>query len=201
MKIIGLTGNIASGKSLVADMFKKLGAVVIDADLVARNVVEPGKAAWEDIRDTFGSGVLSNDGTVDRKKLGEIVFNDEEKRKALNNITHPRIREEISGLIETSRKEGAAVVIIEAALIVENGGWLRDVIEKLIVVGTTRDLQIDRLVRRNNLSRDEALSRINSQMASSEKERHGDFIIDNSGSLEDTEQQVQTVWKEIKQNS
>jgi dephospho-CoA kinase len=96
VKIIGLTGNIASGKSAVGEMFKMLGATVIDADQAARSVVEPEKPAWKDIVDTFGSGALNPDGTIDREKLGEIVFNDEAKRKVLNDITHPRILEELN---------------------------------------------------------------------------------------------------------
>lgn len=197
VKIIGLTGNIASGKSSVAQMFEKLGARIIDADLVARAVVEPNRPAWNEIRDTFGAEVLNPDGTIDREKLGEIVFNDEEKRKALNEITHPRIIEEIKGLIERSRDEGVNVTIIEAALIVEKGGWLRDIIDNLIVVSASEDSRIERLMSRNGYSREEALSRIRSQMPSAEKEKHGDFIIDNSTSLEDTESQVISIWEKI----
>lgn len=197
VKIIGLTGNIASGKSSVAQMFEKLGARIIDADLVARAVVEPNRPAWNEIRDTFGAEVLNPDGTIDREKLGEIVFNDEEKRKALNEITHPRIIEEIKGLIERSRDEGVKVTIIEAALIVEKGGWLRDIIDNLIVVSASEDSRIERLMYRNGYSREEALSRIRSQMPSAEKEKHGDFIIDNSTSLEDTGSQVISIWEKI----
>jgi dephospho-CoA kinase len=200
VKIIGLTGNIASGKSSVADMFEKLGAKTIDADRVARSVVEPHKPAWKEIVEKFGSEVLNPDGTIDREKLGEIVFNNEDKRSLLNDITHPRILEEIKEFIESSRNEENSIVIIEAALIVEKGGWLRDIVESLIVVSANEESRIERLMERNGYTRDEALSRINSQMPSAEKEKHGDFIIDNSGSTEATESQVISVWDKIKES-
>jgi len=197
VKIIGLTGNIASGKSAVGEMFKMLGAVVIDADQAARSVVEPEKPAWKDIVDTFGSSVLNPDGTIDREKLGGIVFNDEAKRKVLNDITHPRILEELSERIERNRLEGKDAVIIEAALIVEKGGWLKEIIDALIVVSSDRESRIERLGSRSGYTREEALSRINSQMPSAQKEKHADFVIDNSGSLEDTQHQVLKVWENI----
>ena len=201
MKIIGLTGNIASGKTTVGEMFEKLGAKIIDADLVARTVVEPQKPAFKEIVDKFGSAILSTDGTIDREKLGEIVFNDEDKRKILNEITHPRIVEEITEILESSRGEGVDVIIIEAALIVEKGGWLQDIIESLIVVSAIEDSRIERLMSRNKYSREEALSRINSQMPGAEKEKHGDYIIDNSESPEATERQVLNIWKEISESN
>lgn len=197
MKIIGLTGNIASGKSVVAQMFERLGAKIIDADLVARTVVEPNKPAYKEIVDTFGRGVLNSKGDIDREKLGKIVFNDEEKRDILNKITHPKIVDEIKELIESNRKEGTEIIIIEAALIVEKGGWLRDIIDSLIVVSASEDSRIERLMSRNGYSRDEAMARISSQMPSVEKEKHGDFIVDNSTSLEDTDSQVLSIWEKI----
>jgi len=197
VKIIGLTGNIASGKSSVADMFEKLGAKIIDADRVARSVVEPQKPAWKEIVEKFGSGVLNSEGAVDREKLGEIVFNDDDKRCLLNDITHPKILEEIKELIESTRNEENRIVIIEAALIVEKGGWLREIVQSLIVVSANEESRIERLMERNGYTRDEALSRISSQMPSAEKEKHGDFIIDNSGSPEATKSQVLNIWKEI----
>ena len=197
VKIIGLTGNIASGKTTVGEMFEKLGAKVIDADRVARSVVEPQKPAWKEIVDTFGSGVLNSEGTVDREKLGNIVFNNEDKRALLNEITHPRIAQEITELIESERKGGTRIIIIEAALIVEKDGWLKEVIDGLIVVTADEESRIERLMSRNGYSKDEALARINAQMQSAEKEKHGDFIIDNSGSPEATESQVICIWEKI----
>ncbi len=194
VQIIGLTGNIASGKTTVAEMFEKLGAKIIDADSVARTVVEPHSPAWNEIRDKFGDEILNPDDTIDREKLGEIIFNDENKRDLLNDITHPRIVDEIKELIESNRKE---VIIIEAALIVEKGGWLREIVESLIVVSASENSRIERLMSRNGYTREEALARINSQMPSAEKEKQGDYVIDNSGSPEATEEQANSIWEKI----
>jgi dephospho-CoA kinase len=196
MKVIGLTGNIGCGKSVVARMFEELGARVIDADLVARLVVEPGEPAWNEIVQTFGEAILNSDGTINRGKLGEIVFNDKEKREALNRITHPRIIERIKELIEEFRKENVEVVIVEAALIVEKGG-VKPLINDLIVVTADEEAQIRRLIERNALSREEALSRIKSQMPLSEKVKYATYLIDNSGTLDETRKQVEEVWKRI----
>jgi dephospho-CoA kinase len=196
MKVIGLTGNIGCGKSVVARMFEELGARVIDADLIARLVVEPGEPAWNEIVQTFGEAILNSDGTINRGKLGEIVFNDKEKREALNRITHPRIIERIKELIEEFRKENVEVVIVEAALIVEKGG-VKPLINDLIVVTADEEAQIRRLIERNALSREEALSRIKSQMPLSEKVKYATYLIDNSGTLDETRKQVEEVWKRI----
>lgn len=196
MKVIGLTGNIGCGKSVVARMFEELGARVIDADLIARLVVEPGEPAWNEIVQTFGEAILNSDGTINRGKLGEIVFNDKEKREALNRITHPRIIERIKELIEEFRKENVEVVIVEAALIVEKGG-MKPLINDLIVVTADEEAQIRRLIERNALSREEALSRIKSQMPLSEKVKYATYLIDNSGTLDETRKQVEEVWKRI----
>ena len=196
MKILGLTGNIASGKSLVASMLAKHGARVIDVDDIAKKIVEPGQPTWERIVESFGKDILNQDDTINRKTLGDIIFNDEQKRKVLNDITHPVIIQTARDKVEKFKKENAKVVIIEAALIVEKGG-LKDLIDKLIVVTSDQNSQIDRLAGRNDFSQEEALSRINSQMPASEKAKHGDYVIDNSGSIEETEKQVYDLWKEI----
>jgi dephospho-CoA kinase len=196
MKVIGLTGNIASGKSAVASMLEDLGAKVIDADDIARKVVEPNEPAWREIVDTFGQDILNPNETINRKKLGEIIFNDNEKRKILNDITHPKIIQKVRERVETYKNENVEVVIIEAALIVEKGG-LKDLIEKLIVVSSDEESQIERLTKRNSLSKEEALSRIYSQMPTSEKALHGDYIIDNSGTIKNTQNQVNNIWLEI----
>jgi dephospho-CoA kinase len=197
MKVIGLTGNIASGKSVVASMFEDLGAKVIDVDDIARKIVEPNETAWKKIVDTFGQNILNPDSTINRKKLGEIIFNDYEKRKILNDITHPKIIQNARDKVEKYKNEMVEVVIIEAALIVEKGG-LKDLIEKLIVVTSDEVSQIERLTERNGFSKEEALSRINSQMPTSEKVKHADYIIDNSGTTSETENQVKKLWHEIR---
>jgi dephospho-CoA kinase len=196
MKIIGLTGNIASGKTEVAKIFKELGAEIIYADKVAREVVEPGELAWQEIIEEFGSDILNTDGSINRKKLGEIVFNDDKKREQLNRITHPRIMTKIKETIDSYKKENVKLVIIEAALIVERGGLLT-LIDELIVVSADEETQIERIMTRDGLQRDEALSRIESQMPISEKTKHATCVIDNSGSLEETRRQVEGIWERI----
>jgi dephospho-CoA kinase len=196
MKIIGLTGNIASGKTEVAKMFKDLGAKIIDADKIAREVVEPGELAWQEIVEKFGSDILNSDGSINRKKLGGIIFNDDKKREQLNRITHPRIMTKIKETIDNYKKENVKLVIIEAALIVERGGLL-NLIDELIVVSTDEETQIERIMTRDGLQRDEALSRIESQMPISEKTKHATYIIDNSGSLGETRKQVEGIWERI----
>lgn len=200
MKVIGITGNIASGKSTVARMFEALGARIIDADEIARIVVEPGAPAWEEIVSEFGRDILEPDGAINRKRLADIVFGDEAKRKRLNDITHPRIRERISDLLREYEKEGAPVVMVEATLIVERGG-LKSLIDGLIVVTADEETQIERLIRDKGYKREEAVSRLRAQMPAREKMMHGDYIIDNSGSLEDTRAQVKAVWGEIRSSA
>ncbi len=196
MKVIGLTGGVACGKSFVASMFRELGANIIDADQVARLVVEPGQPAWKEIVERFGEVVLNSDGTINRNQLGGIVFGDEEKREELNRITHPRIIGKIKELIEEHRNEGAGVVIVEAALIVEKGG-MKPIISDLIVVTADEETQIKRLTQGVGLSREKALLRIKSQMPISEKIKHATHVIDNSGNLETTRKQVKEIWERI----
>jgi dephospho-CoA kinase len=196
MKIVGLTGNIASGKTEVAKIFKELGAKIIDADRIAREVVELGEPAWQEIVDEFGSNILNSDGSINRRKLGEIIFNDDTRREHLNRITHPRIMNKIKEAIDQYKKENVNLVIIEAALIVERGGLLK-VIDELIVVSADAETQIERIMTRDGLQRDEALSRMESQMPISEKTKHAAYIIDNSRSLGETRKQVEEIWKKI----
>lgn len=196
MKIIGLTGNIASGKTEVAKIFKELGAKIIDADRIAREVVEPGERAWQEIVEEFGRDILESDGSINRKKLGAIVFNDDKKREQLNRIAHPRIMTKIIEAIDKYKKENAKIVIIEAALIVETGGLL-NLIDELIVVSADEETQIKRIMTRDGLQRDEALSRIKSQLPMPEKTKHATYIIDNSGSLRETRKQVEEIWEKI----
>ncbi|MDA2920438.1 dephospho-CoA kinase [Desulfobacterota bacterium AH_259_B03_O07] len=196
MKIIGLSGNIASGKTEVANYFKDLGAKLIDADQIAREIVKRGEDAWQEITNEFGREILNSDETINRKKLGEIIFTHEEKREKLNKITHPKIMAKIKERIESYKKERVKVVIIEAALIAENGG-LKNLLDYLIVVTADEETQISRIAKRDNLTREDALSRIHSQMPTSEKIKHATFVIDNSGSLAETRKQAGDVWYRI----
>ena len=196
MRVIGLTGGIASGKSTVSRMFADLGAKVIDADKIAREVVEPGKPALADIVKTFGADMLLPNGELDRKKLGAVVFNDPQKRAQLNAITHPRIAATVQERLDELRKQGAEVAIYEAALIVENKIHLG--MEGLIVVAIDEETQIDRMARRDELTREEAQKRIRAQAPLSDKIAVADWVIETNGALPSTREKVAKVWEEIR---
>jgi dephospho-CoA kinase len=197
VKVIGITGNIASGKSSVARTFEELGARIIDADEVARAVVEPGEPAWKEIVMEFGEKILEpGGGKIERKKLADLVFRDEEKRKSLNEITHPRIKEKIRGLLSEYEKGGARIAMVEATLIVEGGG-LMELLDGLIVVTADEETQIERLIKDKGYTREEAVSRLRAQMPAEEKVKHADYVIDNSGPLEDTRRRVKEVWESV----
>jgi dephospho-CoA kinase len=196
MRVIGLTGGIASGKSTVSRMFRDLGAAVIDADLVAREVVQPGQPALADIVQTFGPEMLLSDGTLDRKRLGALVFADAEQRRKLNGITHPRIAATVAARLEELRKQGAEQAIYEAALIVENK--LHQGLDGLIVVAIDEPTQIERILKRDELTKEEALSRIRAQAPLSDKVAVADWVIETSGILPATRKKVEKVWEEIR---
>lgn len=191
-RIIGLTGGIASGKSTVAAMLRELGAHIVDADQLARQVVEPGTPALAEIAARFGPGVLQPDGTLDRKKLGAIVFADADARQALNRITHPRIAAAGQEAIARLAARGVNPVIYEAALIVEN--QLHTWMHGLIVVSVPPEVQRARLMARDHLDEDAARARIAAQLPLAKKVAVADHVIDNSGTLEDTRAQVCDLW-------
>ncbi len=195
MKLIGLTGSIASGKSLVADMLLKLGASVIDADQIAREVVKPGMPAWKALVETFGEDILASDQTIEREKLGKIVFADDEARLKLNRITHPEIGREMASQIVKYQEKGKSFVVLEAALLLETDA--KSMVNSVIVVTVDKDIQIQRLLKRDNISREEALQRIHSQMSGEEKAGQADYVISNSGSIEETEKQVHSLWQRL----
>jgi len=192
MRIIGLTGGIASGKSTVARLLEKLGAVVIDADQLAREAVLPGSAACTKIAEAFGSGILNPDGTIDRKALGSIVFSDPAARNRLEAITHPAIRRLAEERIEQLRTAGAAVVFYMAPLLIEAG--LTSRVDEIWVVYADRDTQLQRLMLRDAMGRDEARQRLAAQMGMEEKKTFARIVIDNRGTPEETESQVRDVW-------
>jgi len=194
-KVVGLTGGIGSGKSTVARMLADLGAKVVDADALARRAVEPGEPAWRDIVAEFGEDVLLPDRTIDRKKLGDIVFGDEIKRRRLNAITHPRIAAASQAEIGAHRAAGVPIVILEAALLVENG--IHRGLDGLIVVAASPETQLRRLVARDGLSEDAARARIAAQLPLEEKVAAATHVVDNSGSLEETRRQVEAVWRKL----
>lgn len=185
MKIIGLTGGIASGKSTVSRALQDLGAIVIDADEVAHTIIEPGKPAWEDIVEHFGSEVLNPDQTIDREKLGAIVFNDPERLQELNQITHPRVGEQFKQMIKNIKSQQAdAVLFIEVPLLYET--HMDRICDEVWVVWVDEETQIQRLMKRDGLSREDALKRIDAQMSLDEKAKRADVVIDNSFSIEET---------------
>jgi len=186
---VGLTGSIAVGKSYVVSVLKELGCLVFDADKVAHTVMEPGRPAYQDVVREFGRDVLAPDGSIDRTRLGAIVFRDEARRQRLNEIVHPRVKDEQDRLLreaEVSDPDGIAVV--DAALMIESGGYKR--FDKLIVVYCDLETQIQRLMTRNGIGREAAQRRISAQMSSEEKRRYADYEIDTSGSYDETRQRT-----------
>jgi dephospho-CoA kinase len=195
--VIGLTGGVASGKSTVARILRELGAPVVDADQLAREVVTRGSPALQEIVRRFGPGVLGPDGELDRPALGALVFQDARARKDLEAITHPRIAARAQQEIAAHASRGARVVIYEAALIVENR--LHEGLQGLIVVAVPPEVQLARLMHRDRLDEAAARARLQAQLPLEAKVAVADHVIDNSGSLEDTRQQTLRVWQEIEQ--
>jgi dephospho-CoA kinase len=193
---VGLTGSIAVGKSYVLSVLQELGCIVFDADKVAHSVMEPGRPAYQDIVEEFGTGVLADDSSIDRARLGAIVFSDAERRHRLNEIVHPRVIAEQDRLMQEAEGENPdGIAIIDAALMIESGGYRR--FDKLIVVFCDRETQIARLMKRNGISREDAERRIAAQMSSDEKRRYADYEIDTSGTFEDTGRRVSDVYDQL----
>lgn len=197
MRIFGLTGGIGSGKSVVARMFREEKIPVVDADRISREVTAPGKPAHDEIVRRFGAQILLSDGRINRKKLGAIVFSDPGKRTELESITHPTISEGIRDAVSALASEGHAVVIVEAALILEKGR--QGICEAVIGVRCERRLQVDRIMGRDGISREEALRIVSSQMDPEKKALASDYVIDNSGDLAGTRAQVRALAEKLKE--
>ena len=194
---VGLTGSIAVGKSFVVDIFRELGCHVLDADLTAREVVEPGTVGLAKIVKNFGEDVLLSNGELNRSKLGGIVFVNEDKRQLLNSIVHPLVIERQNEWIEaweTADPDGIAIV--DAALMIESGGYRR--FDKLIVVWCRPEVQLDRLIMRDGLSAEEAARRIAAQMPQEEKKSFADLLIDASAGFEDTRRQTIEIFEQLR---
>ncbi|MEC1687238.1 dephospho-CoA kinase [Bacillus mojavensis] len=189
--VIGLTGGIASGKSTVANMLIDKGITVIDADIIAKQAAEKGMPAYRQIIDEFGQDILLENGDIDRRKLGAMVFTNEQKRLALNSIVHPAVREEMLKRRDESIANQETFVVLDIPLLFESK--LESLVDKIIVVSVTKELQLERLIKRNQLTEEEALSRIRSQMPLEEKVSRADNVIDNSGTLEETKQQLEEI--------
>ena len=185
--VIGLTGGIASGKSTVSTMFKEMNIPVVDADVEARLAVMKGEAAYFQIIDTFGKDILL-DGEIDRQELGSIIFHQEEKRKLLNEIVHPEVRKRMMEQVEEAQQTGGEVIVLDIPLLFESK--LTYMVEKTILVYVDYDIQLERLMKRNSLSIDDAKARIQSQMPLNEKIKLADASINNNGSIEETKKQL-----------
>jgi dephospho-CoA kinase len=195
VRVIGLTGGIASGKSTVARMLTELGAPVVDADQLAREVVAPGSDGLAAIVDHFGDQVLDADGALDRKKMAGIVFADPQARAALNGITHPRIAAAGQREIARHAAAGARFVVYEAALIVENR--LQSWMHALIVVAVPPEVQLERMMARDGLDEASARARLDAQLPLADKIAVADYVVDNAGSVDQTRAQVTRIWNQI----
>ncbi|HHU30196.1 MAG: dephospho-CoA kinase [Bacillota bacterium] len=191
MLIVGLTGGIATGKSTVAAMFAKMGIRRFDADSLAREAVEPGTAALQEIARTFGSAVIDDQGRLDRKKMAGIVFNDAGKRKQLEGIIHPRVRLLLEERLAAARRAGDCLVLVEVPLLYETN--FQRFVDKVIVVRVSEQQQLMRLRQRDGLSLAEAKRRIAAQMPLEEKAALADYVIDNGGTLAETEKQARQI--------
>jgi dephospho-CoA kinase len=190
--LVGLTGSIATGKSTVSEMFRRLGCVIIDADVLAREVVAPGEPALAQIVAEFGPDVLQADGTLDRKKLGAVVFADPGRRQRLEQITHPAIRDRFAARLAELETQGfAGIVLWDAPVMIETGG--HKAMEKLVVVATDEATQVARLRARDVIDEAEAARKIRSQMPVAEKAKLADYVIDNAGDRAATEARVRDV--------
>ena len=180
MLVVGLTGNIGCGKSSLSDIFRAEGIKIIDADIIARQIYEDEKLLRK-VYETFGNDIKNEDGSLNRKALGRIVFSDDEKLIQLNKLTHPVIRQKVSDEIDEYKSKNEAIVILDAALLVESD--YLNFIDKLLVVTCKENIQIERIIARDNCSIEEALGRIKSQMSQENKVKYADYVIDNSATL------------------
>jgi len=199
MKKIGLTGGIATGKSNVLEILRELGCQVLDADRVAHEVIEQGQPAYREIIEHFGVAVTGPDGRIDRPKLGAIVFADKSEREKLNSIVHPKVfQAQARWFEEVMQNNPSAIAVVDAALMIETGSYRR--FDKLIVVYCTPEIQLERLMKRSNMNRDDALARIFSQMSSAEKIKYADYRIDTSQGFIDTRRQVEAIFHDLKRD-
>lgn len=197
MIVIGLTGGIASGKSTVSRLLAEMGAIILDADKVGHEALSPGTEAYRDIVATFGEEVLLPEGQVNRKKLGEIVFNNPEALARLNRIMHPRMYRMMAERLEAYRRQGVPLVVLEAAVLLE-AGWT-PLVDQVWVTQVSEETAIRRLVDRNGFSEAQARARVRSQLTPEQRAQHADIIIDADCPLAQTERQVRELWQGIQQ--
>jgi len=200
MLVVGLTGGIASGKSTVSRYLAERGAAIIDADQLSRALVVPGSPALQEIAACFGAEILDSSGALDRKKLAQRIFNSALEREMLNSILHPRIKNKTEELIRVYQNEGKVpLIVVDAPLLLETG--MQSLVDEVWVVAVPEDIQVERLMERDGISRPEAEARLNSQMPLQEKIRRADRVIDNSGSVEETVKNLDRLWAEVVENS
>ncbi len=196
MRIIGLTGGIASGKSFISEHLQQLGALIIDADELARQAVQPGSVVLSEIEKEFGADLIAKDGTLDRAKMGGIVFNSAKARQKLNEIIHPQVLKEVYRLISINRNDpDLKAIIIDAPLLIESG--LNEAAEEIWVVSVDKDIQVARLMSRDKMSFEQAQNRIKSQMPLAEKLAYADHVIDNNQSRAETLRQIDRHWQKV----
>ena len=197
MLVVGLTGNIGCGKSSLSELLMSKNIDVIDADIISREIMYD-KELLEIIFYEFGTEIKNNDGTLNRKKLGNIVFNDDDMLMKLNSITHPAIKRKINDRIIDISNQGKNIVVIDAALLIE--GKFLDLVDKLVVITCNEEVQLNRVVNRDNMTKEEALKRINSQMKQNEKIKYADYIIDNSKDMNNLKDEFDKLFIYIKEN-
>ena len=199
MLLVGLTGNIASGKSTVSRLFSERGATIIDADVLARRVVERGTPAYDEIIRRWGNDVVGPDGELDRAALRRLVFTDQEQLEALNAIIHPEVNRLRTRLLDDARARGDRIVIGESPLLFERG--LVDEVERIVLVDAPRPLRLERLVRHRGLAETEAMNMIAAQMPAELKRARADYIIDNTGTVNELEERVSEVWAALEREA
>jgi len=192
---VGLTGGIACGKTHVRKLLAERGAFTVDADTVVHQLMDQQTELTEAIGERFGRDVLAPDGSVDRKKLGAIVFSDPDARRELNRLVHPKVIAEEKRLLAQAERKGVQIGVVDAALMIETGTY-RDY-DRLVVVYCPREVQLERLVARDGLSPEDAARRVDAQLSVEEKKLYGHYVVDSSGSLEDTERRVGEVWDSL----
>ncbi|MBA7583468.1 MAG: dephospho-CoA kinase [Dehalococcoidia bacterium] len=198
MKIIGLTGGIASGKSTVSQFLKELGAVTIDADKVGHEAFKPNTETWREVVDAFGKEILNPDGEIDRQKLGKIVFSDSQALARLNQIVHPRIYALAKARIEDYRRQGVKVVVLEAPLLLEvDSPSLADEVDEVWVTVAPEAVVLKRLKDKTELSEAQSLARIRSQLPSEERVKHADVVIDTDCGLDEMKARVEKLWRRL----
>lgn len=197
MLVVGLTGNIGCGKSSLSELLMSKNIDVIDADIISREIMYD-KELLETIFYEFGTEIKNNDGTLNRKKLGNIVFNDDDMLIKLNSITHPAIKRKINDRIIDISNQGKNIVVIDAALLIE--GKFLDLVDKLVVITCNEEVQLNRVVNRDNMTKEEVLKRINSQMKQDEKIKYADYIIDNSKDMNNLKDEFDKLFIYIKEN-